>query len=242
MPFNNDTDKMEEENLPAPTRSDEQSIPAKAHLPYGKSNPLLDLQKEAKTGVYKFQLDEQWFTLNSNFLRDALEITPIDPANPFVLPLAGEILMDFVNELGYPEAIHFVSHMHVNNIYHPCRAILSLISQCLTAKASGNDKPRHPVLQINKIPSKKPTPHVIPYYRFTTIIIYYLESKYNIHMRLESPRHVTGNDFLSGNLKFVPKRKMDEVFRMPIPKELITEAIQMSEYYKQYVEMARKVP
>nr|GFB49624.1 E-beta-farnesene synthase [Tanacetum cinerariifolium] len=60
--------------------------------------------------------------------------------------------------------------------------------------------------------------------------------------RPESLRHVTGDDFLFGNLKFVPKGKNDEVFRMPIPKELITEAIQRSEYYKQYVEMAaRKV-
>ncbi|GKE96038.1 hypothetical protein Tco_1580893 [Tanacetum coccineum] len=57
-------------------------------------------------------------------------------------------------------------------------------------------------------------------------------------MRPESPRHVTGDDFLIGNLKFVPKGKKDEVFGMPILKELITEAIQRSEYYKQYVEMA----
>nr|GFC20117.1 hypothetical protein [Tanacetum cinerariifolium] len=106
---------MAEENLPAPPRSDEQLVPAKAHLPYRKSNLLLDLQKfqkkpifrifvdiihntnffrafsasanvpsiyiqqfwntlaqEAKTGVYMFQLDEQWFTLTSDFLRDAL--------------------------------------------------------------------------------------------------------------------------------------------------------------------------
>ncbi|GJS45322.1 hypothetical protein Tco_0595443 [Tanacetum coccineum] len=59
----------------------------------------------------------------------------------------------------------------------------------------------------NKIPSKKPTSHVIPYCRFTKLIIYYLGSKYNIHKRPESPRHVTGDDFLLGNLKFVPKGK-----------------------------------
>ncbi|GKD80296.1 hypothetical protein Tco_1342917, partial [Tanacetum coccineum] len=94
----------------------------------------------------------------------------------------------------------------------------------------------------NKDPSKKPTPHVIPYCRFTNMIIYFLGSKFNIHRRPESPRHVTGNDFLLGNLKFVPKGEKDGVFGMPIPKELITEAIQKSEYYKQYVEMAaRKV-
>ncbi|GKE83572.1 hypothetical protein Tco_1557314, partial [Tanacetum coccineum] len=65
--------KMAEENLPAPTRSDEQL----------------------------------WLTLNSDLLRDALEITLVDPVNPFVSPLAGEIVMDFMNDVGYPEAIHF---------------------------------------------------------------------------------------------------------------------------------------
>ncbi|GKG24830.1 hypothetical protein Tco_0395458, partial [Tanacetum coccineum] len=47
--------------------------------------------------------------------------------------------------------------------------------------------------------------------------------------RPESPMHVMGDDFPLGNLKFVPKGERDEVFRMPIPKELITEAIQKSE-------------
>ncbi|GJV24763.1 retrovirus-related pol polyprotein from transposon TNT 1-94 [Tanacetum coccineum] len=74
-------DKMLEENLPPPTRSDEQLVPVKVRLPYGKINLLLDLQKlqknpifrisEAKTGVYRFQLDEQWFTLNSDLPCDA---------------------------------------------------------------------------------------------------------------------------------------------------------------------------
>nr|GEZ49951.1 E-beta-farnesene synthase [Tanacetum cinerariifolium] len=61
-------------------------------------------------------------------------------------------------------------------------------------------------------------------------------------MRPGSLRHVTGDDFLLGNLKFVLKGEKDKVFRIPIPKELITDSIQRSEYYKQYVEMAaRKV-
>ncbi|GJT86369.1 hypothetical protein Tco_1068086, partial [Tanacetum coccineum] len=113
------TDKMVKENIPAPTRSDDQLVPVKAHLPYGK-----------------------------NLLGEALEITPADAAYPFVSPLAGKKFMDFINELGYPEPIHFVSKMHVNNLYQPWRAILSMINQCLTGKTSGSDKPRHLVLQM----------------------------------------------------------------------------------------------
>ncbi|GJZ77854.1 hypothetical protein Tco_0642526 [Tanacetum coccineum] len=129
--------KMSEENVPAPTplRSNEQILPFNAWLPIGKGNLLLDLYilaftasanvptiyiqqfwntllQDAKTGVYSFQLGEQWFTLNADLLRKALEITPVDLAHPFESPPAGEQVMDFVNELGYPEEIHFVSKMH----------------------------------------------------------------------------------------------------------------------------------
>ncbi|GJU14192.1 hypothetical protein Tco_1136588 [Tanacetum coccineum] len=135
-------------NLPAPTRSNEQLVLIKARLPYRKSNLLLDLQMLQKNPIFR------------------ISITPVEPANPFVSPPAGEIVMDFMNELDYPE--------------------------CLTGKTSGNDKSRHAILQMlwgivtrtnvdyakllweefvqgiqtffthqdnNKIPSKKPTPH-----------------------------------------------------------------------------------
>ncbi|GKF59071.1 hypothetical protein Tco_0175857, partial [Tanacetum coccineum] len=54
-----------------------------------------------KARTYRFQLDESWFTLDANLLKDALEITPIDPAHKFVSPPLGEAIMDFVNQLGY---------------------------------------------------------------------------------------------------------------------------------------------
>ncbi|GJR45092.1 hypothetical protein Tco_1313195 [Tanacetum coccineum] len=73
-----------------------------------------------KTETYRFQLDEDWFTLDANLLREALEITPIDQTHPFVTPLLGDAIMDFVKELGYP---------HVS-------------------KTSRHDRPRYPVLQM----------------------------------------------------------------------------------------------
>ncbi|GKD79523.1 hypothetical protein Tco_1342144 [Tanacetum coccineum] len=65
---------------------------------------------------------------------------------------------------------------------------------------------------------------------------------HKIHRRLVSPVYVTGDDFLLGNLKFVPKGEKDEVFVKPVPQELITEAIQNSEYYEKYLEMAARKP
>nr|GEU95239.1 hypothetical protein [Tanacetum cinerariifolium] len=85
---------------------------------------------------------------HSIITREALEITPIDQAHQFVSPSSGDAIMDFVNELGYIEVIHFVSRMTVNNLYQPQREIFSMINQCLTGKTSGYDRPRYPVLQM----------------------------------------------------------------------------------------------
>ncbi|GKG36740.1 hypothetical protein Tco_0446913, partial [Tanacetum coccineum] len=97
---------------------------------------------------YCCQVDEQWFNLSADLLRKALDITHVDPAHPFELPLTGDTVIDFVNQLGYLEPVEFVSNIRVNYVYQPWRAILSLINQCLTGKTSGSDKPRHPVLQM----------------------------------------------------------------------------------------------
>nr|GEX47164.1 hypothetical protein [Tanacetum cinerariifolium] len=81
-------------------------------------------------------------------LGKAQDITLVDSAHLFLSPLTSETGIDFVNELGYPEPILFVSKIHVNNQHQPWRAIIFLIIQCLTGKTSGNDKPRNPVLQM----------------------------------------------------------------------------------------------
>ncbi|GJY12748.1 hypothetical protein Tco_0382057, partial [Tanacetum coccineum] len=258
------TDKMVEENVPsqAPTRTDEQILSRSAWLQIKNRNLLLDIQKMQKNPIFHISVDilrntnffkafttSARFTLSVDLLRKALDITHVDPAHPFESPSAGDVVMDFVNQLGYPKLIQFVSKMRVNHLYQPWRAILSLINQCLTGKTSGSDKPRHPVLQMlwgivtrknvdhaellweefvqgiqishkasQKIPNKKPIPHIIPYGWFTKLIIYYLGSRYNIHKRPESAVHITGDDFLHGNLKFVPKGEMDE-----IPLKLVDE-------------------
>ncbi|GKA75454.1 hypothetical protein Tco_0781832 [Tanacetum coccineum] len=65
-----------------------------------------------------------------------------------------------------------------------------------------------------KDPKKKAVPLLIPYGRFTKMIIYYLGSTSDVHKRLESPCHLPGDDFLL--------------------------AIQQSSYYPKYLEMVAK--
>nr|GFB66186.1 histone deacetylase 14 [Tanacetum cinerariifolium] len=105
--------------------------------------------------------------LDANLLRKALEITLFDQDYQFVIPPLGEAIMDFMNQLGYPGEIHFVSRMAAQ------------ISSSLDALGLGN-------------------------------------------------------------LNFVPKGEINEVFGMKIPKELITDNIRNVLYYNAYLEMVAK--
>nr|GEU62087.1 retrovirus-related Pol polyprotein from transposon TNT 1-94 [Tanacetum cinerariifolium] len=175
--------KMADKNVPAPTPtiSDDQIPLFAARVPIGKSNFVMDLHKrqknpifkisntltyEANTGAHSFQLDETHFVLDANLLRDALEFTPIDQAHQFVSLLSGDAIMDFVNQPGYTEVIHFVSRMAVNNLYQPWRAILSMINQCLTGKTSGHDRPRYHPTKMGR----KDKPRIVNSRRLPSVI------------------------------------------------------------------------
>ncbi|GJR21801.1 retrovirus-related pol polyprotein from transposon TNT 1-94 [Tanacetum coccineum] len=209
---------MADKNVPAPapTRSDDQILPFTAWVPIGKSN---------------------FFVLDANLLREALEITPIDQAHQFVSPPSGDAIMNFVNELGYTEEIHFVSRMAVNNITNVDYAelmweeFIQAIQTFLTNKANLGSPTKK---------GRKDKPHVIPYCQFTKLIIYHLGRKHNLHQRSESPLHLAEEDLCLGNLKFVPKGEDDEVFGMPIPNVLITNNIKNAPYYNAYLEMVAR--
>ncbi|GJV17352.1 hypothetical protein Tco_1362675 [Tanacetum coccineum] len=226
---------MVDENVPAlaPIRSDDQILPFVMWVPIGKSNHVLDLQKRKKNPIFQIavdilqntnffraftasfslpRLDEKWFTLDANLLREALEITPIDQAHPFVTPSPGDAIMDFVNELGYPQSLYKLSRLFL------------LI--------------RHSSSPLRR--QERTNAHIIPYYRFTKLIIYHLGRIHNIHKRSASPFHLAEEDLRLGNLKFIPKGEADEVFGMPIPNELISNNIKNAPYYNAYLEMVAK--
>ncbi|GJR27478.1 hypothetical protein Tco_1103710 [Tanacetum coccineum] len=87
---------------------------------------------------------------------------------------------------------------------------------------------------------KKTKPHVIPYCRFTKLIICHLGRTHNIHQRFASPFHLVEEDHRLRNLKFVLKGEDDEVYGMQIHNELIMNNIKNSPYYNAYLEMVAK--
>ncbi|GJQ95483.1 reverse transcriptase domain-containing protein [Tanacetum coccineum] len=58
--------KMAEENVPAPTRTNEQLVLLKARLPIGKINLLMDLQKMQKNPIFRISMD---ILQNTNLFR-----------------------------------------------------------------------------------------------------------------------------------------------------------------------------
>ncbi|GJX10527.1 hypothetical protein Tco_0200386 [Tanacetum coccineum] len=203
------------------------------------------LTYEAKTGAYSFQLDETRFVLDANLLRDALEINPIDQAHQFVSPPSGDVMMDFVNELGYTETSGYdrprypvlqmlwgiITSTNVDYAKLMWEEFVQAIQTFLTDKANLGSPTKK---------GRKDKPHVIPYYRFTKLIICHLGRTHNIHQRLASPFHLAEEDLRLGNLKFVSKGEEDEVFGMPVPNELISNNIRNAPYYDAYLEMVAK--
>ncbi|GKC60817.1 hypothetical protein Tco_1088415, partial [Tanacetum coccineum] len=126
------------------------------------------MKYDEKTGVYRCQIDEQWFDLSADLLRKALAITPVIPAQPFELPPSGNTVIDFVNELGYPEPVEIERLLAVtnpvtqSNVDHAellweefTQGIQTFFSHKASHKASLKDQ------------KKKVTPLLIPYGRFS---------------------------------------------------------------------------
>nr|GEV47411.1 retrovirus-related Pol polyprotein from transposon TNT 1-94 [Tanacetum cinerariifolium] len=165
-------DKMADENVPAPapTRSDDQILPFVAWVPIGKSNFVLDLQKKQKNLIFYISmdilqntnffkaftasasLDETRLVLDSNLLREALEIKPIDQAHQFVSPLLGDAIMDFVNELRYTEEelIIFTKDQHLRFIL--LNKISDLVISNSFLKANDSTIQHHQCCRFNASP------------------------------------------------------------------------------------------
>ncbi|GJY72041.1 monodehydroascorbate reductase, partial [Tanacetum coccineum] len=185
------------------------------------------------TRSYSCQLDEQWFDLTKD--------TPVDNNNAFSSPPTPDVLIKFVNDLGYPKVVRTLSDVVTNDMFQPWRALTTIINLCLTGKTSGFERPRAPVLQILwGVGKKKATLIVIPSVKFTKRIIHHLQSKHKFHPRPGSPLHLPNEESVLGYLKFSAKGTKREVFRMPIPNNLISVDIQGEQYYNAYLEKVAK--
>ncbi|GJW40028.1 hypothetical protein Tco_0065873 [Tanacetum coccineum] len=120
--------------------TDEQILP-RIRWSNWENNCYLNEEKKSQpnplfqAGSYKCQLDEQWFDLTQDTLRDALQITPVDKNRAFSPPPTPDTLIKFVNELGYPKRVINLSNVTTNDILPTMeRALVTIINLCLTGK------------------------------------------------------------------------------------------------------------
>nr|GEV33982.1 hypothetical protein [Tanacetum cinerariifolium] len=77
------------------------------------------IRYDRDTARYICQLDEQWFDLTKDTLRDALQITLINNNNPFSSPPTPDSLINFFNYLGYPKVVRTLSAVIIWGIVNP---------------------------------------------------------------------------------------------------------------------------
>ncbi|GKC95307.1 hypothetical protein Tco_1160749 [Tanacetum coccineum] len=241
-------DSMADLNIPAdiapaeqapavvpPTRTDDQILLSSKYVPIGKSNSVLYVQKSQRNPIFSIAMARKTpissgpsqhhprFLL-STFSSFGTPCALTHPQDCTTAPPSSDIVIEYVNTLGYPNTLRNVSIMSVNALYQPWRAILSMINMCLTGKTAVFDRPRHPVLQILWGRSL-----------FTKLIIHHLRTKHNLHPRTGLPLHYSHKESVLNSLRFVGKDGR-EVFGMPIPDALLTDEITSAPYYSRYLE------
>ncbi|GJR84239.1 retrovirus-related pol polyprotein from transposon TNT 1-94 [Tanacetum coccineum] len=180
-------------------------------------------------------LDEQWFNLRKDILIDALDITPADDNNTFEAPPSSDIVIEYVNTLGYPSTLRNVSAMSVNALYQPWRAILSMINKCLIGKTAGFDRPRHHVLQILWGITHHSNIDYAEWIweEFVQSIQTFLTDRKNLATKARGKKKTL--HLLIPNVRFVGKDER-ETFGMPILDALLTDEIPSAPYYSRYPE------
>nr|GEX49858.1 E-beta-farnesene synthase [Tanacetum cinerariifolium] len=178
------------------------------------------------------QLDEQWFVLTKDTLREALQITPVNSNQAFISPPTTEALINFVNELGYPKAPvlqilwGIVKRANIDYAERIWEEFTQSIHTFIEDKRN---------LSRHTSGKKRSTLIVIPSIRFTKLIIHHIQRRHKFHPRTDSALHLPNEEPVLGYLKFSAKGTKREVFGMPIPGSLITAVIREASYYQEYL-------
>ncbi|GKC06175.1 hypothetical protein Tco_0997785 [Tanacetum coccineum] len=170
-----------------PTRTDDQILSLSKWVPIGKSNNFWDTMCfNSYIGLYSFQLDEQWFNLHKDILRDALNITPVNDNNPFVNPPSSDAVIEY-----------FGGIIHRSNINYAERIWEEFVQSIQTFLTDRKN------LATTSRGKKKTTLLLIPNIRFTKLIIHHLRPKHNILPRTGSPLHYSHDENVLNTLRFV---------------------------------------
>nr|GEV39253.1 hypothetical protein [Tanacetum cinerariifolium] len=159
-----------------PISTDEEIVPRNRWVQIGKSNcwPLL-----LPPPFHQYTSSSSKIHFN---MTRKLEATSVSWMN------SADVLVKFVNQLGYPKLVSNVSNIVTNDMFQPWRALTTIINLCLTEKTSGFERPKAPVLQIlwGSVTQSNIDYTERIWEEFTQSIYTFIEDKQNLS------RHTTG--------------------------------------------------
>ncbi|GJV56492.1 hypothetical protein Tco_1457497 [Tanacetum coccineum] len=215
------------------------------------------VKKIKKTNFYKFDLDDKKCKVDVELFKKILDIYPRVPNEDFIVPPSEESMITFLYKLGYKGLLNKLSNMFVDHMHQPWRTLAAIINKCLSGKSSSNDrltKSRMDILwgvfykknvnfaeliwedfqyEIDYRQSKLRRREVMPYPRFTKIIInYFLSQHKSLAKKKHSYINTIKDDGVLNRLKFVGKGEESQVYGLPIPDTMLTDDIKKSEAYQ----------
>ncbi|GKE38424.1 hypothetical protein Tco_1461829 [Tanacetum coccineum] len=180
------------------------------------------VKKIKKTTSYEFDLADKKCKVDVELFRKILSICPRVPNEDFIVPLFEESLINFLYELGYKGQINKLASMfgmfHGKNVDYA-----ELIWEDFQ-------------YQIDYRQSKFRRREIMPYPRFTNIIInYFLSLHKSIPKGLSSGLNTIKDDGVIQRLMFVNKGEDFQEYGRAILDTMLIDEIKQSEAYKEFI-------
>nr|GEY00624.1 integrase, catalytic region, zinc finger, CCHC-type, peptidase aspartic, catalytic [Tanacetum cinerariifolium] len=154
---------------------------------------------DKKAGCYRCQLDEQWFVLTKETLREALHITPVNNNQAFAVPPSIDGLTSGFERPMDPVLQILWGIVTRTNFDYAERIWEEFTQSIHTFIEDKWNLSRHTSRK------KRATLIVIPSIRFTRLIIHHLQRRHRFHPRPDSLLHLANEEPVLGYLKFSAK-------------------------------------
>ncbi|GJY86680.1 hypothetical protein Tco_0500706 [Tanacetum coccineum] len=218
------------------------------------------IKKVHDTKSYEFFLANKKYTINAEVFWTILNIYPRVEGVDFTDAPDNETTLTFLIDLGYKGPLNRHTNMFVDHMHQPWRTLAAIINKCLSGKIASNDKLRksrinilrgmfnrenvdYPDLiwedfayQIDNRKEKRSRRENMPYPRFTKIIInHFLKQHKSLTNLNHKQYHTIKDDRNVSRLEFVRISKDYQVYGLPIPDVIQTDAIKHSKSYQMFI-------
>ncbi|GKB27542.1 hypothetical protein Tco_0866943 [Tanacetum coccineum] len=206
--------------------------------------------KIKESTFYKFKLANKKCLVDVEVFRQALDICLRVPRKEFVVPPSEEELLTILIGYRYKGELAHLPQMFIDHMHQPWRTLESIINKCLSGKTTSNDRLRQSKVsiiwgmfhkkyvdyaeliwedfsyQIDNRQLKKSRHEIMPYPRFTKVIINHFLSIYkSLPKALPSGLHTIKDDDVLSRMKFVRIGEDIQEYGRAIPVAMLTNDI-----------------